>query len=66
MTTIVSSHPCPAARRAPGSPRLARWLDELAPLLILVAVVALLGAAAREAHAAAIQPRLAVGVAIAE
>ncbi|HET7547232.1 MAG TPA: hypothetical protein VFJ86_05655 [Usitatibacter sp.] len=66
MTTIVSSHPHPAERRAPGSPRFAQWLDELAPVLLLAAVLALLAVAAREAHASAAAPRLAVGVAIAE
>ena len=55
MATILSSRPLDQGR-APGSTRLARWLDEFAPLLLLVAVLALVAAAGREAHAAAAAP----------
>ena len=55
MATILSSRPL-SRRRAPGSPRLAQWPDELAPLLLLAAVLALVAVAARDAHAAGPHP----------
>jgi hypothetical protein len=58
MATILSSRPV-SRRPVPGSTRLARWLDELAPLLLLAAVLAVVAVAARDAHAAGPQPVIA-------
>jgi hypothetical protein len=55
MATILSSRSF-SRRRAPGSTRLAQWLDELAPLLLLAAVLAIVAVAARDAHAAPLHP----------
>lgn len=55
MATILSSRSIPP-RRAPGSTRLAQWLDERAPPLLLAAVLAILVAAGHEAHATGMHP----------
>lgn len=48
MATIVLSRTT-ARRPAPPASR-GRWLDRLGPVLLLAAVLAILGAAAHEAH----------------
>ncbi|HSN21723.1 MAG TPA: hypothetical protein VLS49_13660 [Usitatibacter sp.] len=65
MATILSFQPF-FRNRAPGSTRLAQWLDELAPVLLLAAVVAILAVAAHEAHAVGAAPALAVPPILAE
>lgn len=50
MATILSSHPT-RRQHAPGSTRLARWLDQGAPVVILAGMLAILAAAAGEARA---------------
>ncbi len=49
MATIVSATTC---RRRPAPPSsFARWLDQLGPVLLLAAVLAVLAAAAYQARA---------------
>ena len=64
MATILSSRTL-SRRRSSGFSRLARWLDEVAPVILLVAVVAILAAAGHEAGSRAV-PELAVAPSLAE
>jgi len=65
MATIFSSRKAPR-RPAPGSPRLARWLDHVGAPLLLAAVIAVMALAGYRLHGSGDVPAVEISRTLAE
>ncbi len=65
MATVFSSRKAPKGP-APGSPRLARWLDQVGAPLLLAAVIAVMALAGYNLHGSGDAPALEISRTLAE